>query len=181
MEKNMTIKEKNILEYNKDPKKCEYCNNNLQYDKRIRKFCDSSCAAKFNNKLRKKYNNCLYCNNEINIKKKYCDNKCQQDYQYNKRLEKCNGNLENLGHSSIRKFITEKEGYKCSECGISEWNNKKIVLELEHKDGNSENNKEENLCFLCPNCHSQTDTFKGKNKGNGRFYRRQRYKEGKSY
>ena len=58
---------------------------------------------------------------------------------------------------------------------------KKIVFELEHKDGNSENNQPENLCLICPNCHSQTDTYKNRNKGNGRFKRRQRYAEGKSY
>jgi 5-methylcytosine-specific restriction endonuclease McrA len=54
-------------------------------------------------------------------------------------------------------------------------------LQLEHKDGNSENNKPENLCLLCPNCHSQTPTYGAKNKGNGRHYRRIRYAQGKSY
>ena len=66
-------------------------------------------------------------------------------------------------------------------CGITEWNNKKIVLELEHKDGNSENNDLVNLELLCPNCHSQTPTYKAKNKGKGRHSRRERYKDGKSY
>jgi predicted HNH restriction endonuclease len=55
------------------------------------------------------------------------------------------------------------------------------VLELEHKDGNGENNDLKNICLLCPNCHSQTATYKNKNKGNGRHYRRKRYSEGKSY
>jgi ssDNA-binding Zn-finger/Zn-ribbon topoisomerase 1 len=54
--------------------------------------------------------------------------------------------------------------YECEECGISEWNNKPIVLELDHIDGNRNNNILSNLKILCPNCHSQTDTFKGKNK-----------------
>jgi len=67
------------------------------------------------------------------------------------------------------------------ECGITEWNGKEIVLELEHIDGNSLNNTEENLSLLCPNCHSQTDTYKGKNKGSGRHYRKVRYQKGKSY
>lgn len=60
-------------------------------------------------------------------------------------------------------------------------NGKDIVLELEHKDGNSQNNSKENVCLICPNCHSQTPTYKGKNKGNGRHSRRKRYAEGKSY
>ena len=57
--------------------------------------------------------------------------------------------------------------YKCFECGIKDWNNKPIVLELEHIDGNNRNNMPENLKLLCPNCHSQTDTFRGRNINNG--------------
>ena len=57
-----------------------------------------------------------------------------------------------------------KEGIKenkCELCGISEWNNKPIICQLHHIDGNSNNNKLENLQILCPNCHSQTDNFCG--------------------
>lgn len=53
---------------------------------------------------------------------------------------------------------------KCFECGLGdEWNGKKIVLQLEHKNGKNKDNRLENLCLLCPNCHSQTKTFAGKN------------------
>jgi 5-methylcytosine-specific restriction endonuclease McrA len=55
------------------------------------------------------------------------------------------------------------------------------ALELEHKDGNSDNNIEDNLELLCPNCHSQSPTYKAKNVGNGRHYRRQLYAKGKSF
>jgi 5-methylcytosine-specific restriction endonuclease McrA len=54
-------------------------------------------------------------------------------------------------------------------------------MDLEHIDGNSLNNNLENLSLICPNCHSQTATYKGANKGNGRYYRKIRYQEGKSY
>ena len=64
-----------------------------------------------------------------------------------------------------KKLIQEKVfDYKCVECGISEWNGKQIVLHLDHIDGDSSNHKKTNLRFLCPNCHSQTDTWCGKNK-----------------
>lgn len=57
--------------------------------------------------------------------------------------------------------------YKCNDCGITEWNNKKIVLELDHIDGDNRNNEPSNLRLLCPNCHSQTDNFRGRNINSG--------------
>lgn len=52
--------------------------------------------------------------------------------------------------------------YKCEICGIPEWNNSKISLELDHIDGNSRNHALHNLRILCPNCHSQTPTYRNK-------------------
>ena len=54
--------------------------------------------------------------------------------------------------------------YKCEECGISEWNCKPISLQLDHINGINNDNSLGNLRLLCPNCHSQTHTYAGKNK-----------------
>lgn len=59
------------------------------------------------------------------------------------------------------------EGIKeniCEICGITKWLDKPISLELDHINGNNMDHKIENLRILCPNCHSQTATHKGKNK-----------------
>lgn len=54
---------------------------------------------------------------------------------------------------------------KCSECGLKDqWNGKLLVLQIDHINGEHDDNRIENLRLLCPNCHSQTDTFCGKHK-----------------
>ena len=55
--------------------------------------------------------------------------------------------------------------YECAICGNKgEWLEKKLILQLDHINGQHYDHRKENLRFLCPNCHSQTETFSGKNK-----------------
>lgn len=61
--------------------------------------------------------------------------------------------------------------HQCEKCKLTVWNNKPIPLELEHIDGDKHNNLLKNLKLLCPNCHAQTETYRGKNIG---AYGRQR-------
>jgi hypothetical protein len=59
----------------------------------------------------------------------------------------------------------------CAICGLTEWNGLPAPLELDHIDGNHENNSLGNLRIICPNCHAQTDTHCGKNCAMGRVAR----------
>ena len=63
-----------------------------------------------------------------------------------------------------RRIVIEEQQNCCSKCGISGWQGFQLTLEVDHKDGNRKNNIRENLEGLCPNCHSLTDTWRGRNK-----------------
>jgi Zn finger protein HypA/HybF involved in hydrogenase expression len=80
-----------------------------------------------------------------------------------------NSSLDN--DALLRRLITSgTREYKCESCGVSRWQDKPLRLQIDHKDGDRLNNREDNLAIVCPNCHSQTDTFSsGKRK---RLYRR---------
>jgi hypothetical protein len=188
------LRNDNISAYLENPSMCKQCYSIIPYDIKGNTFCNHSCAAKHHNLLRHNKETkisefstarqltykCLHCDTDCRQirgnSNKYCSISCQQEYILNQRVAN-----KTASSKTLKRYLIKKRGYKCWECGLEEWRNKPIVLELEHNDGNSDNNDLENLSLLCPNCHSQTPTYKAKNKGNGRHYRRQRYAEGKSF
>jgi len=97
------------------------------------------------------------------------------DYQFDMKIK--SGKF--TAHTA-KKYLLKTIGHVCSSCDLSEWMGNPIPIQIDHIDGNSEDSSLNNVRLLCPNCHAQTPTFGIKNKGNGRFLRRQRYKEGKS-
>ncbi|NDH09841.1 MAG: hypothetical protein EBY16_09610 [Gammaproteobacteria bacterium] len=109
--------------------------------------------------LKQQYNLCS-CGNIKSKKGKTC--------KYCSRIDHTELLIENCKHPRRivkRTIIRDKLiDHKCSECGITnEWNNKPIVLQLDHINGINNDNRLSNLRFLCPNCHSQTETFCGSN------------------
>jgi Zn finger protein HypA/HybF involved in hydrogenase expression len=93
----------------------------------------------------------------------------KNERKFSKKLDDSQVFIENstyCRHRLKERIIKNKLiEYKCESCGNGdEWNGKKLVLHLEHKNGINNDNKIENLCFLCPNCHTQTETYSGKNK-----------------
>jgi 5-methylcytosine-specific restriction endonuclease McrA len=53
--------------------------------------------------------------------------------------------------------------HRCENCGLTNWNKKPIPLEIDHINGKCNDHRLENIKILCPNCHAQTKTYKGKN------------------
>lgn len=72
-------------------------------------------------------------------------------------------------NTHIKKYLYESglKEQKCEVCGITDWNTKKITLELEHINGDNFDHRIENLLILCPNCHSQTETYCSSSKAHG--------------
>ena len=124
---------------------------------------------------------CLNCgkklSNSKNYSHKYCSNECQHEYEYKQWVEKYKQD-NSIAKSTrwgaiphtLRRYIFEKFESKCCLCNWSEINpyTNTIPLEIDHIDGNAENNSEENLRLICPNCHSLTPTYRGANRGHGR-------------
>lgn len=117
---------------------------------------------------------CLNCNIEKicgkNSSGKYCSISCQQEYQYKTVIKPKieSGEYYSVSSKVLKKYLIETRGYKCELCPVGEtWNDKPIILQVDHIDGNSDDCSPKNIRLLCPNCHSQTDTFNNKG-GNGK-------------
>lgn len=73
----------------------------------------------------------------------------------------------------IRDYIKESQNHKCAICGLEDnWNGKELHFVLDHIDGDASNNWKDNLRLICPNCDSQLDTYKSKNKNSARTHRK---------
>jgi hypothetical protein len=139
------------------------------------KYCSTTCAQS-----RYKASRRLPCANGCgkivaSSVKKYCSITCQHDYQFKIRsLQLEAGQYKAVAPNKlIRRYLVSKFGEQCSQCG---WEKRhaltgRVPVEVEHIDGNWENNLLSNLTLLCPNCHSLTNTFRGLNRGKGRPHR----------
>ena len=136
----------------------------------IAKYCSIACRNAFYKKPRGR---CPSCEGSLSRPgQKYCSIACQKQFQYRQKLQQLeNGTYRTTNFRCfVRTYLVEKLGERCARCGWNERNPKtgRVPIEVEHIDGNFENNLPENLTLLCPNCHSLTETFRGLNRGRGR-------------
>ncbi len=154
------------------------------FDRKIRRFCSHNCSAIYYNLKKEKIKRiCPICGKILTTKQSYtnnacCSKQCSVIYKNNDLVNqwlegKINGSCDDINHTIrvfVRKFLFEKNKNRCERCGWGEKNEFTglIPLQIHHKDGDSTNSCLTNLELLCPNCHSLTENYGAKNKGNGK-------------
>ena len=181
--------------YYLNPNTCKQCssvihlkpNRKLSATKAL-KFCSHSCAAIYNNPKRQRpiegNGKCKHCGASLKTGL-FCTSKCHAAYRIAIRVQKI---LESGDAFSgwkcvvgIKRWLISSRGRMCEICKGNSWLGNPMPLILDHIDGNSDDWMLTNLRLVCGNCDMLLPTYKSKNKGSGRAYRRKRYAEGKSY
>lgn len=178
--KNINSQNSNNENIPKSERYCLNCGKNITNSKNI-KFCSRSCSAKYRNE--KKYGSdknrekryCLECGKELkNCQKKFCSNHCSSQYVHKKAYqyyikhqdEFCRANYV---PKCFYDMFLEEQNHRCIICGQEDIHNgKRLRFVIDHIDGDASNNHRDNLRLVCPNCDSQLDTFKSKNKNSKR-------------
>jgi len=156
---------------------CKHCNTEfIRIPAEIKKaknhFCSSSCSAIYNNRERAVLRHCITCSQQLSSsQRKFCSHRCQHIKYRLYKIEKFEkGEVHH--RPMLRKILGPLRGEHCSICKNTRWLGKLILLIVDHINGDSSNNMPENLRLVCSNCDATLPTYKAKNKGNGREYRR---------
>lgn len=120
---------------------------------------------------------CPTCNKYFTVtkkRKKFCSKNCNMSYRHNEHIKQ----IEQYGSFSInnsvspnlrtiRKYLINKSDNICHICKLNadNWNDKPLTLIIDHINGDASDWTINNVRLICPNCDSQTSTYKGRNKG----------------
>ena len=130
---------------------------------------------------------CIFCGKTFikhpSATHKFCSSSCFGKYNTQKKINEwknglISGTTQYSASDFVKRYLLTKYNYSCQLCGWNKVNKytNKVPLQIHHIDGNSTNNKEENLLLLCPNCHSLTENYGSRNKntprGKSKYYGR---------
>ena len=145
---------------------CHICGNKAVYQNKQGNWLCSTSSSKCP---------CVRKKNSEALKKARLENRVTRKFSKEDRrkaLESFNKRLSSIPfeHQSWqrkRNLVILEQKNKCLICNLSEWMGKPIKLHVDHVDGNNKNDARDNLRALCPNCHSNTETYCGKNINSG--------------
>lgn len=162
-------------------RKCLYCAKDFERREVEQKFCSRSCSAKSSNRDRKMVI-CVSCGKPCGTGKKYCSTDCRAEYRVKMWLRDGSVATNKYGIAGwCRDYMLEQSGYqcqmyidgvRCSETRINE-STGRTILQIDHIDGNWQNNHISNLRVLCPSCHATTETYGALNVGKGRTWKKE--------
>lgn len=160
---------------------CENCQKQTNIKYGSGRFCTNTCARSFstkskrkeiNDKVSKKLKNRKPTGNTKPFQKGFDPRRKtwskEERIELSKRVKAVinekymSYSFDDLPYPRKKKRVFSEQNNSCLICKITKWNGKSITFELDHIDGNNKNNDRTNLRVLCPNCHSQTDTWKSK-------------------
>jgi hypothetical protein len=162
---------------------CKKCDIDFIPQKGLKSFCSLSCrnTREWKEESRQKVSitlNKYYKDLTEEEKVKFKNNNVSKESETEKsaRISKMKltletkllaSNFDELCWDVKRKRVIKEQHNKCNKCKIDSWLGEKIILEIDHIDGDNKNNLRENLEAICPNCHSLTKTWRGRNKKKG--------------
>lgn len=127
------------------------------------------CKNEFKTKRAKQIFCCRRCKDEFGRGPNYKPTRMERNIWIKKLKQESfdrmmSSSFEDLSWDLKKRRIIVEQNNKCDRCGIDEWLKESISLEIDHIDGDNSNTTRDNLQGLCPNCHSLTPTWRGRNK-----------------